>query len=176
MCAVSLFSGVIMYIYDCPQVPLFGRDTDNSYLAPLKLSHNAFILVYNTYTFLGDTVSRKIAYLDRPHSPFSYLVMTVIGVTMCLSKIAVLAPFGIFLIFAANGFIYGSTCRHIDMHVDKHYNLIALSFWLFVGDLGSVIGSNLISYVKVWIGPACPSECNFNNCIPDAFFLMCGKK
>ena len=41
------------------------------------------------------------------------------------------------------------------MNVDKKYNLIALSVWLCVGDLGSVIGSNLISFVSQWM---CPSH------------------
>jgi hypothetical protein len=47
----------------------------------------------------------------------------------------------------ANGAIYAQSARHIDQVVDDEFNLIALSFWLFVGDIGSVIGSNVLLYV-----------------------------
>ena len=40
--------------------------------------------------------------------------------------------------------IYGATTRHIDAHVPERYNLIATSVWLFIGDVGSVTGSNII--------------------------------
>jgi hypothetical protein len=32
--------------------------------------------------------------------------------------------------------------------VSKRFNHIALSFWLFVGDVGSVAGSNLLPYIR----------------------------
>lgn len=44
---------------------------------------------------------------------------------------------------------YAQANRQIDTFIDKRFSLIAFSFWLFVGDIGSVIGSNLISYVSV---------------------------
>ena len=37
--------------------------------------------------------------------------------------------------------------RHIDANIDHKYNLIALSVWLFIGDIGSVAGSNTLAYV-----------------------------
>lgn len=52
----------------------------------------------------------------------------------------------------ANGAIYATTTRHVDNTVSDAHHLIAMSCWLFIGDLGSVTGSNLISYVKVWVG------------------------
>ena len=79
---------------------------------------------------------------------------------MCLSKIAVLAWPGIFLVFYANGSIYATTTRHVDNHVKKGHNLVALSFWLFTGDCGSVVGSLLLIHVKVWIGPVACALCS----------------
>ena len=50
--------------------------------------------------------------------------------------------------FFASGLNYASCVRHIDRSVDKSYNTIALSFWLFVSDTAGVIGSNLIDVVR----------------------------
>lgn len=83
-----------------------------------------------------------------------------------------LAPVGIFCIFFANGAIYGTSTRFIDSHLDGKYSLVAMSVWLFVGacralpwhcnppsdcrgrtasgDIGSVAGSNILEYVRVW--------------------------
>ena len=76
------------------------------------ISHNTFIAVYNTLTFLGDAISRKVAYVYRPVNPLFFNILSVLGAAMCLSKIAVLAWPGIFLIFFANGSICacGATC------------------------------------------------------------------
>ena len=54
----------------------------------------------------------------------------------------------------SDGLIYGIISRHIDSHIPKHFNLVAISFWLLVGDLGSVAGANLISFIRDWVaGP-----------------------
>ena len=58
------------------------------------------------------------------------------------------APIGIFLVFFANGAIYATSTRFIDTHIKHEYNLIALSVWLFIGDVGSVIGSNVLPYIR----------------------------
>ena len=47
-----------------------------------------------------------------------------------------------------NGSIYAATTKHIDENVGRQYNLLALSVWLFVGDIGSVLGSNTWEYFK----------------------------
>lgn len=52
----------------------------------------------------------------------------------------------------ANGSIYATTTRHVDNNVMKGHNLVALSTWLFMGDVGSTVGSNLLIYVKAAIG------------------------
>jgi len=86
----------------------------------------------------------------NPRNPLWFLILSGIGAAGCLSKIAFVAPVGIFLVFYANGSVYATSTRHIDTHVAKQYNLTALSFWLFIGDIGSVIGSNVLSYIQVW--------------------------
>ncbi len=79
------------------------------------------------------------------------MFLSVFGAMLCLLRVPLLAPFGLGLVFFANGFIYATSTKRIDATVEPQYNLIALSFWLFVGDIGSVIGSNLVSFVKVWL-------------------------
>eukprot|EP01006_Ploeotia_vitrea_P004865 TRINITY_DN115622_c0_g1_i1.p1 TRINITY_DN115622_c0_g1~~TRINITY_DN115622_c0_g1_i1.p1 ORF type:complete len:455 (+),score=213.68 TRINITY_DN115622_c0_g1_i1:206-1570(+) len=140
---VSLFSGVMLYILNGKKVPLFGpRSTE------VLVPHDWFFVVYNMFTLAGDSLSRKFAYWAEPRHPFVYLILTVVGAAICLSKYAIVAPIGIFLVFFTNGAIYATSTRHIDMHVPKQYNLIALSFWLFIGDFGSVTGSNVIAHVR----------------------------
>ena len=34
------------------------------------------------------------------------------------------------------------------VRAQREFNLIALSFWLCIGDVGSVLGSNMISHVR----------------------------
>lgn len=157
MLGVSLFSGVMMYIFDNDGgVPLFGAAS--SYI----ISHNAFLAVTNLCTSLGDIISRKIAYWMRPINPLWFLLLTFGGAACCLSKVAMLAWPGIFMVFFANGSIYANTTRHVDAWVRKDQTLIALSAWLFLGDVGSTVGSNLVQHVKVWVGPVncthCPSS------------------
>jgi len=66
-------------------------------------------------------------------------------------KVPMLAFLSNFLIMVGDGLIYGLVARCIDEIVPKQYNLIAISYWLFVGDLGSVTGSNLVSYIRIWV-------------------------
>lgn len=106
-----------------------------------------FFVIYNCFTLAGDSFSRKIAYRMKPRHPAVYLLCSVAGAAICLSKIPVIAPIGIFLVFFANGSIYAASTRYIDTHILKEFNLVALSVWLFVGDIGSVIGSNVLTYI-----------------------------
>lgn len=84
------------------------------------------------------------------------------GAGLCVSKIAIIAPLGVFLIFFANGSIYASATRHIDAHLKSEFNLVALSVWLFIGDIGSVTGSNLIGFVEEWV---CEGVVSVHACI-----------
>lgn len=145
MFAVSLFSGVMLYILNGQKVPMFGPSSDD------QLPHDWFFVIYNLFTLAGDSISRRVAYRMKPVHPLWFLILSIVGAILCLSKIAILSPFGIFLVFFANGSIYANSTRHIDNFVPKQFNLIALSFWLFIGDFGSVAGSNVIPYIRDWI-------------------------
>jgi hypothetical protein len=146
MFSVSFFSGIMFYILnDRNWVPLFGLVDHEA----LKVNHGWFFTVFNAFTFCGDSCSRRIVYKFKPRNPLWYLLLSAAGALMCLAQFPIIAPIGIFLVFFANGAIYGSSTRYIDNHIAKEYNLIALSCWLFLGDLGSVTGSNVWQSAKV---------------------------
>ena len=43
--------------------------------------------------------------------------------------------------------VYATSSKHIDTRVDRRVNLTALSVWLFIGDIGSVTGSNTWPFI-----------------------------
>ena len=149
MCCVSVFSpGVMLYVFDNPKgVPLWHG---------LYVNHDAFFAVYNFFTFIGETISRKLAYTDKKDRPVLYfLIFSFLGLginVFCGAKnFGLLCPLAAMFVFLGNGAIYNYTCKFIDSNVEKEHNLTACSFWLFVGDLGSTTGSNLIPFIKTWI-------------------------
>lgn len=145
MFCVSLFSSVALFVFDVSHVPLFPySDT----LVP----RNGFQAVYNACAFLGDFTSRKIAYRDRSRNPLLFLVLSAVGASLVLSKTALVAPIGMFLVMFANGSIYAQTTKYVDNAVPRSYNLIALSFWLFIGDIGSFIGANVVAPIRTGVG------------------------
>ena len=79
-----------------------------------------------------------------PHHPWWFLVFSCVGMALILCRQALFAPIGAFLIAFGNGALYAQTCYQIDDRIHSEFNLTALSFWLFVGDAGSVIGTNFI--------------------------------
>ena len=95
---------------------------------------------------------RKVAYYypskDGGRMCLGYIAVAVFGAILCLLKMPILLWPGLFLIFYANGSIYATTTKHIDDHVPDEFNLIALSVWLFVGDIGSVTGSNTWEFMQ----------------------------
>ena len=144
MFCVSAFSpGVLLYVFS-EDVALWGDTT---------VSHDLFFAVYDLGTFLGGMTSRRLAYIDPvARDPLSFLPLLAMGVVINCYKYAPLCPLGGFLIFFANGSIYNHTCKQIDQHVGSALSLTALSFWLFLGDFGSVGGSNIMPYLRVWVG------------------------
>jgi len=142
MLCVSMFSpGVMLYIYNQKYVS-FGN---------YQLSNDWLFAIYNACFFLGDTSSRKLLYNFRTIFPLVFLVLAIIGVACGLSDVIYLIFFCSFLVAFCNGAIYSQANRHIDANIPKQFSLIAFSSWLFIGDIGSVIGSNLISSVNVGI-------------------------
>lgn len=150
MFMVALWSGLFLYLLNGKEVPLFGPDSS------VTVPHDWFFVVYNCGSMLGDNAGRKLAYRwrrpgARQINPLLFLGLTLVGAAILLSLYAVLAPIGIFLVFATNGLVYGTSSKHIDLVVSRRFQLIALSVWLMVGDAGSVAGSNLIPHVRDWV-------------------------
>lgn len=137
-------TGIMLYIFDGEMVPCIPHDR---WLIP---NYWYFMILY-TSSMVGDAIGRKIAYsipVKWVRWPAIYLTVSVTGLVLCLSQIGLATLVGIFLIMLANGIIYGLTIRAIDLRASYQYNLMSLSVWLFVGDFGSVIGSNVIQLVR----------------------------
>ena len=141
---LGLFGSIHLYTFTTPKIPIWpGRS--------VTVSKNLFYSLYSLCCLLGDSSSRKVAYIDHARQPFYFLIPLLIGAVLALSKVLVLSLLGVTLIFIANGSIYAHTTRRIDQKVPKRFNLIALSVWLFIGDFGSYSGSNLNSHIPRWI-------------------------
>jgi len=137
MFAVSFFTAYNIYFWHGGKdLPMDGINNSN------LMNHDSFFSILNCCTFLGDFCSRKLIYSLPLFNPLMYCGLSLIGGGMCFAQIAWLVPIGMFFIFFANGAIYATTTKYIDKHVKKEFNLISLSFWLFIGDVGSVTGSN----------------------------------
>jgi hypothetical protein len=148
MFAVSFAAAIQLYIYDTDHIPLYLN-------AAHTIPKNAFRSVFNCCSMLGDATGRKLAYATHRHChPTYFLIFTVIGVALVLSKTAIVAPLGMLCIMFANGSIYAHTTKYVDDIVQHQYNLISLSAWLFVGDVGSFSGSNVVNAVRVALGSA----------------------
>lgn len=151
---VSLCTATVLYVYnDKNWVPIYSPDDDCP--GPECMDHDAFLALVNMFIFLGDTSARKLAYLIKPRTNWIeysrcvvLLVCGSLGFCVVLHlKIGVLVPLGVFMIFFANGGLYGQATKFIDAHVPDQHNLMAFSFWLFMGDVGSLTGSNLVDVV-----------------------------
>eukprot|EP01086_Lenisia_limosa_P006818 TRINITY_DN25973_c0_g1_i1.p1 TRINITY_DN25973_c0_g1~~TRINITY_DN25973_c0_g1_i1.p1 ORF type:complete len:112 (+),score=17.56 TRINITY_DN25973_c0_g1_i1:3-338(+) len=97
---------------------------------------------------LGDFCGRRFFFHIKSIHPAFFLIFSAIGAVCALGGVTVLVPIGGFFVALGNGSVYSQTCRLIDRVVPSSFNLIALSSWLFVGDIGSVVGSNTIPYLK----------------------------
>jgi len=144
MFALSCFSpGVALFIYNGASVDVLpGR---------LVMPTETFFALYNTTNMLGGLLGRCLSYRLKPRHPVCYGIFTILGVTLLLSRVPALAPLSTFFVMLGDGLIYGTISRHVDTHVPKEFNLTAISYWLFVGDFGSVAGSNMISYIRDWV-------------------------
>ena len=133
--------------YDFRAQMIFGSGSN------ALMNHDRYFAVFNMHTFLGDTISRKVAYYFPPAPVLSYVLIIIVGSVLSLLKMPILLWPGLFLIFFANGSIYATTTKHMDNTFKEgtemaKYHLIALSVWLFVGDIGSVAGSNTWEYFQ----------------------------
>lgn len=80
-----------------------------------------------------------------------YLCFSFVGAFCCLLKIPILSWIGMFFVFFANGLVYAATTKRVDATVNKTFSLTCLSIWLFIGDVGSVTGSNTWQFVDSWL-------------------------
>lgn len=148
----SFFGGIMFYLLnDDNYVGLYGRLSPIGKLSDStrgRMSHDWFFVIFNIFIFCGDSFSRKLVYWHRQINPLWYLIISVIGTALNLSQVPIFSWPGIFLVYYANGAVYGTSTRYIDANVAKRFNLIALSFWLFIGDMGSVTGSNIWQSVQ----------------------------
>ncbi|PRP88922.1 hypothetical protein PROFUN_00390 [Planoprotostelium fungivorum] len=121
------------------------------------LPFRTYMICYSILFFLGDMSSRKIFYNAAFVFPPFFLILSVIGgeekmLIWCadgigiflVTNVAEIVFFAGFMAAFANGSMYAQASRRIDLVVPKKQHLIALSFWLFIGDIGSVAGSLLM--------------------------------
>jgi hypothetical protein len=141
MFCVSTFSpGVLLFVYDDPHtpVPLFGSE----------VTPDVFFALYNTATFFGGFLGRSGGYrIPRMH-PLWFTPLSLVAVALIFTKRPELQLMAGFCCLLADGLVYSQTCRNIDARVPHEYAVMAMSVWLFVGDIGSVTGSNLILQVR----------------------------
>jgi len=143
MFSLSAFSpGVALFIYNRPQVTLAGG---------AAIQTASFFAIFNLCMAVGGLSGRWVSYYLRPRHPISYIVINAAGVALVLSRVPLVVPLGGFCVSLGDGLIYGAMSRHVDTAVPKQFNLIAISFWLFVGDIGSVTGSNMMSFIRDWV-------------------------
>jgi len=143
MFVLAAFSpGVTLYIWDQKTVALWEG---------VSLPTHTFFAMYNVFYMLGGLCGRVLSYRLQARHPLVYATLSVAGAITLLTKVPLLAPLGVFTVLMGDGLIYGSIARRIDEIVPKQFNLIAISFWLFIGDFGSVAGSNLICYIRLWV-------------------------
>jgi hypothetical protein len=143
MFCLSCFSpGVALYIYDSKTIALSNA---------IAVQNDTFFAIFNIFNMLGGLLGRYLSYRVKARHPAFYVCLHIVGVALLLSRVPSLAPLSTLFIMLGDGLIYGSLSRRIDMHVPMEFNLTAISYWLFVGDLGSILGSNLISYIRDWV-------------------------
>lgn len=153
MFCVSFISAIQQYIYTSSELPLFSFGPLSMERTTARIPKNVHRSVFNFASLIGDACGRKIAYGTKRHiNPLFFLFFSALGVFLVLSKQSLLAPFGMLFVMFANGSIYAFTTKYIDDNVDRSFNLIGLSFWLFIGDVGSFTGANIVSPIQDLIG------------------------
>jgi hypothetical protein len=147
MFCVSVFS---------PAVMLYLLDGEHVEITPLgfTIDSDIYFSIYNTFTFLGAFTGRKLAYYDKKiRYPMLPLICAIVGALIDIffyKALTVLTFIGGFLVMFTNGYLYNQTWRYFDKKIEGKNRLKIFSLWLLVGDIGSVIGSLLISRIKAW--------------------------
>ncbi|KAH0789960.1 major facilitator superfamily transporter [Histomonas meleagridis] len=141
MICLGLFNpGCTLYAYQSRvTLQLFGGVT---------ISHDLFLCLYNLGGFLGDYISRKVMNNKRIIHPIFYFFLLLFGFAINISLIPEIAPFAAFSFMWANGGLYVQSTKLIGEIFREKYHLTATSTWLFIGDGGSFLGSNLVQLVR----------------------------
>ncbi|CAD7974672.1 unnamed protein product [Amoebophrya sp. A25] len=169
MFGVASCTGISTNIFSASKVPLFADDPNSRFL----IDQHVYLAIQNAFVFVGDSVSRKIVYHQlKEQSHFrgsiflqirlllAFVCFTVAGLYLLSLRMGATAILGSFLIFYANGSTYATTTRWVDLRLDANFHVSALSFWLFVGDIGSVAGSSLTDVYHRFL---CPEGVKFYN-------------
>eukprot|EP00768_Dysnectes_brevis_P006027 gnl/Dysnectes_brevis/459_a511_4796.p1 GENE.gnl/Dysnectes_brevis/459_a511_4796~~gnl/Dysnectes_brevis/459_a511_4796.p1 ORF type:complete len:434 (-),score=110.69 gnl/Dysnectes_brevis/459_a511_4796:98-1399(-) len=146
MFTVSEFSpGLVLYEYDDDDV------IDFKWL-PFTTTRGYFQAMYGVFTFCGDFFSRLTFANVRRIFPPLLLLFNLAGICLVLTGIPDLQLLAPLFIMWGNGVLYVQTSRWIkEVTKDNNWNLAAYSFWLFVGDCGSVIASSVLQSVLIFI-------------------------
>ena len=140
MMCLSLFNpGCTLYTY---------QERVTFRLFHFTLSHDTFIMIYNLGSFLGDFVSRKVMDKKRIINPIWYFLLLVFAFCINVTLIPEIAPFAAFGFSWANGGLYVQSTKFIGQLFQDKYHLTATSTWLFIGDAGSTLGSNLVQPMR----------------------------
>jgi hypothetical protein len=139
MCLAMFNPGCTLYAYqERVTYRLFG----------FTLSHDWFMLLYNLGSFLGDFISRRVMNRLRIVNPIWFFVLLCVSLSLNLVLIPEIAPLAAFGFSWANGGMYCQSTKLIGTVFIDEYHLTATSTWLFLGDVGSTLGSNLIQPVR----------------------------
>jgi len=112
------------------------------------IDHDWFIFFYNSCAFLGDFFSRRVMEKKRFISPILFFVLLVFSFIINISLIPDIAPIAAFGFMWANGGLYSQCTKYIGQIFTEKYHLTATSTWLFIGDIGSTGGSNLVQFIR----------------------------
>jgi len=140
MVCLALFNpGCTLYVYQSRvRFRLFGW----------TLHHDWFLFLYNIGSFLGDFVSRRVMNHKKIINPIFYFMLLCFAFTINVSLIPEIAPFAAFGFSWANGGLYCQSTKYISELFKEGYHLTATSSWLFIGDIGSTTGSNLVQFIR----------------------------
>lgn len=140
MCVLASFSpGVWLYIYDKATMELYPG---------VVIATDSFFAIFNTLNMLGGLTGRWLSYHIKPWHPVRYLCFTALGVSLMLLRTPLVAPLSIYLVMLGDGLIYGTIIKHIDEQVPREFNLVSISYWCVNGDVGAIIGTNLIRIIR----------------------------
>ena len=140
MICLALFNpGCTLYVYQ-------KRVTFR--LLGFTINHDWFIFFYNIGSFLGDFLSRRIMDKKKILNPIYFFLLLCFGFIINVSLIPEIAPFAAFAFSWANGGLYTQSTKLIGDLFKEKYHLTSTSSWLFIGDVGSTSGANLVQFLR----------------------------